>query len=83
MWESNVNPFENSFNYIQWGENTSLESTSYGIYDSSVPPYYIYSVTLEDLNPNTKGITIEFLKYIKILKFIILIPIQSVLMKKV
>ena len=54
MWESNVNPFENSFNYIQWGENTNLESTSYGIYDSSVPPYYIYSVTLEDLNPNTK-----------------------------
>ena len=50
--KSIINPFETHL--IIFNGKIQFRGTSYGIYDSSVPPYYIYSVTLEDLNPNTK-----------------------------
>ena len=49
MWESN----SDSDNYIKWGENINLENTTYGTSQISELPYYIHTVTIENINPNT------------------------------
>ena len=49
MWESN----SDANNYVQWGENIDLENTTYGTIEVSIPPYYIHTVTIENLTPNT------------------------------
>ena len=49
MWESN----SNANNYIEWGEDINLENTTYGTSEISLLPYYIHTVTIENINPNT------------------------------
>ena len=49
MWESN----SDSDNYIKWGENINFENTTYGTSQISELPYYIHTVTIENINPNT------------------------------
>ena len=49
MWESN----SDANNSVQWGVNINTENITYGSLQMSQLPYYIHTVVLEDLNPNT------------------------------